>query len=100
RPAGRRVRYRSWRVPAFEFAEAAVVVGGVVPLGGGIAAGDDAARAAVAEPGRVDGVFPVVAARALGQQALAVLEHGAVLAVREGAAAIDQGEGGVGFGRQ
>src|SRR5690606_39636644 len=80
---------RSWRAP-FEAPEAAVVVVGVEELHRRVAAGDDAARAAVARAGRVDRVLAVVAARALGQQPLAVLEHATVLAVRVGTAGADQ----------
>src|SRR5690606_38959199 len=71
----------SRRAP-FEAPEAAVVVVGVEELRRRVAAGDDPARAAVARAGRVDRVLAVVAARALGQPPLAVLEHAAVLAVR------------------
>ena len=56
-------------------------IGGVEELDGRIAAADDAARAAVAGPGRAHGELAVVAARLRWQPALAVLETGAILAV-------------------
>src|SRR5690606_12542751 len=49
----------SWLQTDVEAAEAAVVVVAVVPLARRVAAGDDAARAAVAQAGGIDGVFAV-----------------------------------------
>jgi len=76
------------------------VVVGVVPRLRRIATGDDAARAAGTRTGGVDGVFAVVATRTLWQLLFAVAEGAAVLAVREGTTALDQGDGLPGFSGQ
>jgi hypothetical protein len=54
--------------------------------------GNDAARAAVATPGCLDGVFPVIAACLDGQALFEIAEDDAVPVVGEGAAFLDQGQ--------
>jgi hypothetical protein len=79
--------------------ERLVVVGGVVVLPV-LLTGDDAPRAAGGGAGGDDRVLVVVAGRPAGQDAFPVLEDGAVLVERVGAAPLDQVERVVGLGRQ
>src|ERR1700754_5055141 len=78
-----RERPEVWRSAWDELAEALVVVVGVVPALGVARirpARDDAALPAMVEPGRLNGVLPVIAAVLGGQEPLAVAEGDAVVA--------------------
>src|ERR1700749_4286629 len=68
--------------------EALVVIVGVVELA--TAAGHDPPGGPVARPGGRHRVLVVIAARMGGQQVLVVVEHDAVLRVRERSAGLDQ----------
>jgi hypothetical protein len=73
------------------------VIVGVVVDHRWVTTADDAARAAITRSGCGHGVFSVVARGLVRQQALAIVEYAAVLAIREGAAVLDQGQGLDGF---